>query len=160
MTYGALTLFTSTYVRSKATRVYVVIEHDDLYGGTYTYCRYVRPRMCTQCECGVSHKSSDWPPLLSLRPAVTKFPATQHHHSLASIKLYCWASDALELAEDISTVDNKLSGGRLRLTQRIRRRTCPGSLHDSGTAGSQTHNLPIKSPRPYRLSHQATLHTD
>jgi len=41
----------------------------------------------------ISHPPSGRLPLLSARPAVT-FPAAEHHHSLARIKLYCLVTEA------------------------------------------------------------------
>ena len=41
----------------------------------------------------VSHQPGGMLPLLSARPAVTS-PATEHHHPLADIKLYCLVTEA------------------------------------------------------------------
>ena len=40
----------------------------------------------------ISHPPGGRLSLLSARPAVT-FPATEHHHPLAGIKLYCWVTE-------------------------------------------------------------------
>jgi len=41
----------------------------------------------------ISHPPGGRLPLLSARPAVT-FPAAEHHHPLASMKLYCLVTEA------------------------------------------------------------------